>query len=240
MRTDNRIRDIEDRVARIEAMISVRQSPNQVMLADEQIESFLERIAAAVAAGRANEMSELSDLRTQLNRQLVFQNDRIASLALKLDMTHSRVERIDRIQDEVRQNQEEHESTLGKILDQLECQSPSLQSAPLRQPRGRSRPPPAALLATLGGSDDCHAERTSRATGADRGTAQHAREEPGRLGWTRLERGLLSQPCLPQKEARPTRQGPGTAHRDTQPAHPDAQPAHRDTAGDQGHAARGP
>jgi chromosome segregation ATPase len=128
LRTKSHIRDLEDRIARIEAAIGTSELPTQATMASEQLESLLQKVEATLSASHSEEMSELSDIRTQLNRQLAFQNDRIASLALKLDMTHSRVERVDRVQDEVRQTQGEHESTLGVILDRLECQTSSLQS----------------------------------------------------------------------------------------------------------------
>jgi peptidoglycan hydrolase CwlO-like protein len=139
MRTKSHINDLEDRIARIEATISAHQLPSQTTLASEQLESLLQKVETALSADHSEEMSELSDMRNQLNRQLAFQNDRIASLALKLDMTHSRVERVDRVQDEVRQTQGEHESTLGEILDRLECQTWSLQSEMLTVSRGGDR-----------------------------------------------------------------------------------------------------
>jgi len=125
MTTKSRIRDLEDRVSRIEAAATP---------AEGQLQSWLEKIEASITATWAEEMSALNDMRTQLNRQLAFQDDRLASLGLKLDMTHSRVERADRIQDEVRQAQEEHQATLGEIADRLECRSSSLQSATITTP----------------------------------------------------------------------------------------------------------
>jgi chromosome segregation ATPase len=85
MRTKSHIRDLEDRMARIEATISAYQLPSQATLASEQLEPLLRKVEAAISAGHSEEMSELNDMRNQLNRQLAFQNDRIASLALKLD-----------------------------------------------------------------------------------------------------------------------------------------------------------
>jgi hypothetical protein len=58
----------------------------------------------------------LSDIRGHLAAQA----DRLPSLSLKLDMTHSRIERIDRIQDEVRQTQEEHTDALTEIRERTE------------------------------------------------------------------------------------------------------------------------
>ena len=131
MQTKNRIRGLEDRIARIEAAISANWPDAR---ADRQFQAWLDKIEAGATASRNEEMSALSDMRTQLNRQLAFQGDRLASLALKLDMTHSRVERMDRIQDQIRQAQEEQETTLAEIADRLECRSPSLQSATITTP----------------------------------------------------------------------------------------------------------
>jgi hypothetical protein len=58
----------------------------------------------------------LSDIRGHLAAQA----DRLSSLSLKLDMTHSRIERIDRIQDEGRQTREEHTDALTEIRERTE------------------------------------------------------------------------------------------------------------------------
>lgn len=58
----------------------------------------------------------LSDLRGHVAAQA----DRLSSLSLKLDMTYSRVERIDRIQGEVRQTQEEQTDALTEIRERTE------------------------------------------------------------------------------------------------------------------------
>lgn len=89
---------------------------------EEAVAQFQELSGQAAATSCANhsaELSALGDLKSYVGRQLAIQSDRLATLSLRLDMTHSRVERLDRIQDEIHQTQEEHTEVLTEILDRI-------------------------------------------------------------------------------------------------------------------------
>ena len=101
------------RPAQVEARLnSLEETANQ-------FQARLDQAAATACVGQPEEPSVLSDLKSYLGRQLAIQADRLASLSLKLDMTHSRVERLDRIQDQIHQTQEEHTAVLSQILDRV-------------------------------------------------------------------------------------------------------------------------
>ena len=106
MRTKNRLEQLETRLRALEdASIPKQPGPGADDPAIAQLVAQFDQAAAV-----------LSDLRGHL----AVQADRLSSLSLKLDMTHSRVERIDRIQDEVRQTQEEHTDALTEIRERAE------------------------------------------------------------------------------------------------------------------------
>ncbi|MBO0806421.1 MAG: hypothetical protein J2P25_25510 [Nocardiopsaceae bacterium] len=119
MRTGDHVKDLELRLQRVENALGSGLSEGQPTPTEKRIQEWLDRLEATLTASHSDEMTALDDMRAQLNRQLAVQGDRLASLNLKLDMTHSRVERVDRVQDEVRQTQDEHEATLTEILDRL-------------------------------------------------------------------------------------------------------------------------
>ena len=106
MRAGNRLKQLETRLRALEEAATQKQPASGVDdLVVRQLFAQLEQATAV-----------LSDLRGHVAAQA----DRLSSLSLKLDMTHSRVERIDRIQDEVRQTQEEHTDALTEIRDRAE------------------------------------------------------------------------------------------------------------------------
>jgi hypothetical protein len=89
---------------------------------EEEVSQFRARSGQAVATTCVNhsaELSALSDLKGYVSHQFALQADRLAALNLKLDMTQSRVERLDRIQDEIHQTQEENTGVLTEILERL-------------------------------------------------------------------------------------------------------------------------
>ena len=104
MRTQNRLEQLETRLRALEVAATDTAAIPQLV-------ALLEQATALVETGRSEQLAALRDLRGHLAAQA----DRLSSLSLKLDMTHSRVERIDRIQDEVRQTQEEHTDALTEI-----------------------------------------------------------------------------------------------------------------------------
>ena len=106
MRAGNRLKQLETRLRALEeAALPKQPGPGVDDPAIRQLFAQLEQATAV-----------LSDLRGHIAAQA----DRLSSLSLKLDMTHSRVERIDRIQDEVRQTQEEHTDALTEIREHAE------------------------------------------------------------------------------------------------------------------------
>lgn len=114
MRTKYRLEQLETRLRELQEATAPRPA-----LEDRGLHELMERFeqaTASVLADKSEQLSALSDLRSHL----AVQADRLASLSLKLDMTHSRVERIDRIQDEVRQTQEEHTDALNEIRERTE------------------------------------------------------------------------------------------------------------------------
>ena len=106
MRTKNRLEQLDTRLRALEDAATPKQPGPGVD--DPAIRQLVAQLEQATAV--------LSDLRGHLAAQA----DRLSSLSLKLDMTHSRVERIDRIQDEVRQTQEEHTDALTEIRERPE------------------------------------------------------------------------------------------------------------------------
>jgi hypothetical protein len=117
MRTKNRLGQLEARLRALDEAATPKQSrPGLEDPGIWQLVARLEQVTVAVEAGQTEQLSALSDLRSHLAAQA----DRLSSLSLKLDMTHSRVERIDRIQDEVRQAQEEHTDALTEIRERTE------------------------------------------------------------------------------------------------------------------------
>lgn len=117
MRTKHRLEQLETRLRELEEAAALNQA--EPALEDHGLHELIERfeqVTASVQADKSEQLSALSDLRGHL----AVQADRLASLSLKLDMTHSRVERIDRIQDEVRQTQEEHTDALNEIRERTE------------------------------------------------------------------------------------------------------------------------
>jgi hypothetical protein len=103
MRTKNRLEQLDTRLRALEQAATPGPGVD-----DPAIRQLVAQFDQATAV--------LSDLRSHVAAQA----DRLSSLSLKLDMTHSRVERIDRIQDEVRQTQEEHTDALTQIRDRTE------------------------------------------------------------------------------------------------------------------------
>jgi sigma54-dependent transcription regulator len=118
MHAKARFKELEARLDRIEATFTPNHSVCGPAVIDKQLQGWLDHMEAAIRNGRSEEMSELGDMRSRLNQELAIQGDRLATMNLKLNMTHSRVERLDRIQDEVRQTQDEHTSAITKILGQ--------------------------------------------------------------------------------------------------------------------------
>jgi hypothetical protein len=106
VRTKNRLEQLETRLRALEEAATPKQPGPGVD--DPAIQQLVAQLEQATVV--------LSDLRGHLAAQA----DRLSSLSLKLDMTHSRVERIDRIQDEVRQTQEEHTDALTEIRERAE------------------------------------------------------------------------------------------------------------------------
>jgi hypothetical protein len=109
MRTKSRLHLLEARLNELEARA-------------DQFRERPERSEHTVHIGHSDYLSALDDLRTAISRQLAIQADRLAALNLKLEMTHSRVERLDRIQDEIHQTQEEHTAVLAEILEAMPTQ----------------------------------------------------------------------------------------------------------------------
>ena len=106
MRTKSRLELLETRLRALEEAVTPNQPGPGVD--DPAIRQLVAQFEQATAV--------LSDLRGHL----AVQGGRLSFLSLKLDMTHSRVERIDRIQDEVRQTQEEHTVALTEIREVAE------------------------------------------------------------------------------------------------------------------------
>jgi hypothetical protein len=61
----------------------------------------------------------LHDVSSQLTYEFAVHTDRLAAVHLKIDMTQSRVERMGRVLDEMRQVQEEQSAVLAEIEDRV-------------------------------------------------------------------------------------------------------------------------
>lgn len=120
MRTKHHFAQLEARLTGLEEAVNqLRAHVRQGDTRTDQLQERLDQVTATSRVGQSEEPSALSNLKSYLGRQLATQADRLASLNLKLDMTHSRVERLDRIQDEIRQTQEEHTGVLTEILERI-------------------------------------------------------------------------------------------------------------------------
>jgi septal ring factor EnvC (AmiA/AmiB activator) len=121
MRTKRQFAQLEARLTRLEEEINRLQA--HFRQSDARADQFQDRLDQATTTvhdlAQSEESSALSDLKSHLGRQLAIQADRLASLSLKLDMMHSRVERLSRIQDEIHQTQEEHTGVLTEILERI-------------------------------------------------------------------------------------------------------------------------
>lgn len=122
-----RIQALESRLGRIETMLSANATrEGSRAVTDKHLQAWLDRAETTAANGHAEEMAELGALRNQVNRYLAFHGDRLSSLNLKLDMMHSRVERVDRLQDEIRQTQDEHGTFLEELTEHLPRHDPAI------------------------------------------------------------------------------------------------------------------
>jgi hypothetical protein len=106
MRAKNRLAQLEARLNTLEEVVN-------------QFRARSDQATATACVSHSPEPAVLSGLRSYIGHQFAVQADRLAALNLKLDMTHSRVERLDRIQDEIHQAQEENTGVLTEILERL-------------------------------------------------------------------------------------------------------------------------
>lgn len=126
MRIFNRVRELEARLDRLEAAASANMARDEFYaVTDKQLRAWLDRVESTAANGHTEEMTELGEMRSQINRYLTVHGDRLSSLNLKLDMVHSRVERVDRLQDEIRQTQDEHGEMLLELSEHLPHRDPA-------------------------------------------------------------------------------------------------------------------
>jgi ribosome-associated translation inhibitor RaiA len=120
MRTITRVKALEARLDRIEAAIRANGPvPDHDPVTEARLRSWLDRVESMAANGHAEEMTAICEIRDQLERQLTVYSDRLASLNLKVDMAHSRIERVDRLQDEIRAVQDEHGTMLADLTERL-------------------------------------------------------------------------------------------------------------------------
>lgn len=118
MPIEDPIKELEARLARVESEIFTKRDDAAAPTA-EQLQDSVKNVESAVRENSSAQMSALASLASQIHLVFAAKDDHADTLRMSFDMMNSRVDKVDWLQDRIRETQREQTGMLRELLDKL-------------------------------------------------------------------------------------------------------------------------